>query len=170
MATLSIASVFVVRAERKTWSQNAIYPATTQASSTIQPDARVIFVSGKQINSEIHKVPEIGAGTFHVELMDYNAKTGGVDVLRRTKPYRAEVHKRLVDMWYVIEGEGTLVTGGSLSQPIQTEADEFRGQAIVGGEDRHIGPGDFVRIPAGVPHWVSKVDGTEIIYLVVKTP
>ena len=91
-------------------------------------------------------------------------------MLRRTKPGRAEVHKRLVDMWYVIQGEGTLVIGGSLSEPAETEPDEFRGLAIVGGEERHIAPGDFVRIPAGVPHWIRKIEGTEIIYLVVKAP
>ena len=90
--------------------------------------------------------------------------------MRRTKPYHAEIHKHLVDTWYVIEGEGTLVTGGSLSAATEIEPDEFRGPAIVGGEERHIAPGDFVRIPAGVPHWISKVEGTEIIYLVVKAP
>jgi mannose-6-phosphate isomerase-like protein (cupin superfamily) len=148
----------------------AVNPANAQETSTAQADSKVILVSGKQINSEIHKVSEVGPGTFRVELMAYNAKTGGADVLRRTKPYRAEVHKRLVDMWYVIEGEGTLVTGGSLSEPTQTEADEFRGPTIVGGEERHIAPGDFVRIPAGVPHWIRKIEGTEIIYLVVKAP
>jgi len=103
-------------------------------------------------------------------LTTYNPKMGGADVLRRTKPYRAEVHKHFVDMWYVIEGEGTLVTGGSLSAATETEPDEFRGSTIVGGEERHIAKGDFVRIPAGVPHWISKIDGTEIIYLVVKAP
>lgn len=103
-------------------------------------------------------------------LTAYNPKTGGADVVRRTAPYRAQVHKRLVDTWYVIRGEGTLVTGGSLSEPTQTEADEFRGPGIVGGEERHIAPGDFVRIPAGVPHWISKIDKTEIIYLNVQAP
>lgn len=139
-------------------------------SLSAQDNSKVTFVSAKQLDSEIHKVPEIGPGTFRIELTTYKAKTGGADVLRRTKPYRAEVHKRLVDMWYVIEGEGTLVTGGSLSEPTQTEADEFRGPAIVGGEERHIAPGDFVRIPAGVPHWISKIEGTEIICLIVKAP
>lgn len=51
----------------------------------------------------------------------------------------------------------------------ETEPDEFRGPTIVGGDERRIGKGDFVRIPAGVPHWISKIEGTEIIYLVVKT-
>jgi mannose-6-phosphate isomerase-like protein (cupin superfamily) len=175
VSALAVSAVFAAWLKRNgRWqivaAQDAIYQAKAQETSTAQADSRVILVSAKQINSEIHKVSEVGPGTFRVELTAYNATTGGADVLRRTKPYRAEVHKRLVDMWYVIQGEGTLVTGGSLSEPTQTEADEFRGPGIVGGDERHIAPGDFVRIPAGVPHWVNKIEGTEIIYLVVKAP
>jgi len=31
-----------------------------------------------------------------------------------------------------------------------------------------ISKGDFIRVPAGVPHWVKKIDGKEIVYIVVK--
>lgn len=173
VAMLWLTCVFAVWTERNgRWqivaAQDAIYQVKAQETSAAQADSRVILVSAKQINSEIHKVSEVGPSTFRVELTTYNPKTGGADVVRRTKPYRAEVHKHLVDMWYVIEGEGTLVTGGSLSAATETEPDEFRGPTIVGGEERHIAKGDFVRIPAGVPHWISKIEGTEIIYLVVK--
>ena len=30
------------------------------------------------------------------------------------------------------------------------------------------GKGDIIDIPAGVPHWVSKIDGKELVYLTVK--
>jgi quercetin dioxygenase-like cupin family protein len=57
-----------------------------------------------------------------------------------------------------------------MSEPTQTETDEFSGTGIVGGEECHIARGDFVRIPAGIPHWISKIDGTEIIYLNLQAP
>jgi quercetin dioxygenase-like cupin family protein len=38
----------------------------------------------------------------------------------------------------------------------------------VGGEERTIGKGDFIRIPKGVPHWVKTIEGGEIVYIVVK--
>lgn len=151
-------------------AQDTAHGMTAPKGSPAQADSKVIFFSAKQLDSEIHKVPEVGPSTFRVDLNEYSAAKGGASVLRRTKPYRAEVHKQLVDMWYVIRGEGTLVTGGSLSQSTETETDEFRGPSITGGEERHIAPGDFVRIPAGVPHWISKIDGNEILYLVVKAP
>jgi len=175
VATLGVTCVFAVWTERSgRWqivaAQDAIYQAKAQETSKAQANSRVIVASAKQINSEIHKVSEIAPGTFRVELTTYNSQTGGVDVIRRTKPWRAEVHKHFVDTWYVIEGEGTLVTGGALSAATETEPDEFRGPSIAGGEERHIAKGDFVRIPAGVPHWISKIEGTELIYLVAKAP
>ena len=139
-------------------------------TSTGARSSGVIFLPSKQLESEIHKAPGVGPDTFSLELGEYSAAKGGAEVVRRTKPHRAEVHKVLIDVWYVIRGEGTLVTGGSLAQPTQTEPDEFRGPAIAGGDEQHIGPGDFVRIPAGVPHWIRQIDGDEIDYLVVKLP
>ena len=77
------------------------------------------------------------------------------------------MHQAVTDVWYVISGSGTLVTGGTLTEPVQTEPDEVRGKAISGGDSRHVAKGDIVTIPTGIPHWLSKIDG-EIIYLVVK--
>ena len=53
-------------------------------------------------------------------------------------------------------------------EQVTISKDELRGRGIAGGDERHIAPGDFVRIPAGVPHWIRKIDGDEIYYLVVK--
>lgn len=175
VAMIAVASVFAAWVKHNgrlesVAAYGAIYQAKVQAAPTTQDESRVIFFSAKQLDSEVHKLPEVGPGTYRVDLNEYSASKGGASVLRRTGPGRAEVHKRLTDMWYVIQGEGTLVTGGSLSQSTETETDEFRGPTIVGGDERRIGKGDFVRIPAGVPHWISKIEGTEIIYLVVKAP
>lgn len=134
-----------------------------------QDDTKVIFVSAKQLNTQIHEATEVGAGVSRIDLTEYTSSKGGAMVMRRTKPYRAELHKRLVDIWFVTAGGGTLVTGGSLSEPVQTDANEFRGPGITGGQEQHVAQGDFVRIPAGVPHWLRGIDGDEILYLVVKT-
>ena len=40
------------------------------------------------------------------------------------------------------------------------------GPSIQGGVTQHIKTGDVVVIPAGVPHWFSKIDGS-ITYIVV---
>ncbi len=157
VVTLVAASVFAA------WSKSHAQPATAD-------EAKVTFFSAKQLESEIHRVSEAAPGTFLFALTEYDPRKGGTTLIRRISPGRAEVHKRLADVWYVISGEGTLVTGGSLAEPAETQSDEPRGPAITGGSETHIAPGDFVRIPAGVPHWIRQIDGKELRYLVVKVP
>lgn len=131
-----------------------------------QDNGKVIFVPAKQLESDIRKAPEQRPSISWIDFVD--SPTYSVTVIRRAAPDRSEVHQRVADIWYVIEGGGTLVTGGSLTDTKETEADELRGRAISGGEERHIAKGDFVRIPTGVPHWLRTIDGGEIVYLVVK--
>ena len=136
------------------------------AQAAAQDALNVVFVPTKQLQSDIHKAPQRGPGLSYIDLVktpEYLA-----DITRRTAPGLAEVHKGVTDIWYVVEGGGTLVTGGSLTGVTETSPGELRGSGVSGGEERKIAKGDFVRIPAGVPHWVRKIDGEEILYLVVK--
>ena len=57
------------------------------------------------------------------------------------------------------------MTGGRLVDGKSMEPGEIRGQTISGGIARHIGKGDLIDIPAGVPHWVSAISGKELVYL-----
>ena len=146
----------------------SITTVAANAQTASQNASNVIFFSAKQLDAEIHKAPEDHPGTSFIDLIEYSPEKGGISITRRTKPTRADVHQRLIDTWYVIKGSGTLVTGGALVEPVTISKDELRGRGIAGGDERHIAPGDFVRIPAGVPHWIRKIDGDEIYYLVVK--
>ncbi len=87
--------------------------------------------------------------------------------VRRAAVGEAEIHERETDIWYVIAGRGSLVTGGSMPGSKITGPGELRSSAIQGGQRREVGPGDVVTIAAGVPHWLGRVDG-EIQYLVIK--
>jgi mannose-6-phosphate isomerase-like protein (cupin superfamily) len=84
-------------------------------------------------------------------------------------PGGAEVHAEWADVWYVLRGKATLVTGGSVVEGVTTRPGEINGKAIVGGDERQLKGGEVVVIPSGVPHWISKVQG-EVVYLVVKAP
>jgi len=87
--------------------------------------------------------------------------------IRRGASGEAELHEKEIDVWYVLEGGGTLMTGGTLADPKTTAPGEVRGSGIKGGETRPVGKGDVVTIAAGVPHWMSKLDAP-MQYLVVK--
>jgi mannose-6-phosphate isomerase-like protein (cupin superfamily) len=60
----------------------------------------------------------------------------------------ASVHEKEAELFYIIDGGGTLVMGGQLA-----------GTKIEGGTARKISKGDFVLVPEGVPHWFSTIDG-----------
>ena len=87
--------------------------------------------------------------------------------LHRTSAGQSEVHDKDTDVFYVIEGSATFVTGGKLVAGKTTAPGETRGTSIDGGQSRHLSKGDVITIPKGTPHWFQKVDGS-VTYFVVK--
>src|SRR5262245_190572 len=71
-----------------------------------------------------------------------------VNIRRITNAETALIHPVTVDVWVVLEGSGTLTTGGKLVDG-----------KIVGGESHSIKAGDVEYIPANLPHGVSGVNG-----------
>ncbi|MGH9584340.1 MAG: cupin domain-containing protein [Bryobacteraceae bacterium] len=80
----------------------------------------------------------------------------------------AEFHAHDADVFFVVSGKATLVTGGMILNPKTISPGEIRGSSIRGGERHALAAGDVVHIPARVPHWVI-VDGSQpFAYFVVK--
>ena len=71
-----------------------------------------------------------------------------VNIRRITAAETALVHPITADLWVVLEGGGTLTTGGVLEKG-----------KILGGQTRQVKVGDVVYIPSGLPHGVSGVNG-----------
>lgn len=91
-----------------------------------------------------------------------------MEVAHRTASGEAELHLIKNDIFYVLSGNATLVTGGTISGKHGTAPNEFRGPSITGGQKHKIGPGDWLTIPASVPHQLLLEPGTEFTYAVVK--
>lgn len=90
-----------------------------------------------------------------------------VQGIRRAVPGQAEIHEKETDIFYVTDGEGTIVTGGTMVGGKQTAPNQLRGSEVKGGEVRHLKTGDVIVIPAGVPHWFKEVSPS-INYLTIK--
>jgi mannose-6-phosphate isomerase-like protein (cupin superfamily) len=93
----------------------------------------------------------------------------GIAVRRRSgagEPQYAIVHPFSTEIYYIVEGTGTLVTGGMLEMPLapSTDPDVVRSKAIKDGVTRKVATGDVIVVPPGTPHWFSAIDGT-ITYL-----
>jgi mannose-6-phosphate isomerase-like protein (cupin superfamily) len=75
----------------------------------------------------------------------------------------ASVHEREAEMFYVIDGAGTLVTGGTLRDEKRTNAENLTGSAIDGGTPRRIAKGDWVMVPEKTAHWFSQIEATLVL-------
>jgi len=111
---------------------------------------------------------------------EYNV---GVGVVHRAKTEGRDIgggieHSQIAEIYHIISGNGTLVTGGTIENPKDTPADSpvvttlngpsTGGGKVTGGKSRKLGPGDVVIIPPNTPHWWTEITGDQIVYLVVR--
>ena len=85
----------------------------------------------------------------------------------RSGPGQVEVHDKEVDVMYIVEGEATFVSGGTMIGGKNTSPGQWLGKEIQGGETRHVVKGDMIMVPAGVPHWYKEIPGS-LNYVLVK--
>lgn len=87
-------------------------------------------------------------------------------IARRTTAGQVEVHRKETDIFYIVDGEATFVTGGTMVGGKETRPDQLLGTDIQGGETHHLKKGDFIEIPAGTPHWFKDVPAPISYYMV----
>ncbi len=88
---------------------------------------------------------------------------------RRDGPGKSEVHLVDTDIFYVLDGAATLVTGGALVGGETTAPNEIRGSAIDGGAVQRLAKGDLIVVPRGTPHWFKEVSPPFVYYTVKVT-
>ena len=120
------------------------------------PATTATFIASKNVSAAFAK------GMPLLETAGYK-----VHASRRVEPGQAEIHTLDTDVIYVVEGAATLVTGGKVPDAKPIAPNELRGSKIEGGQEHHIGKGDVVIIPNGLPHQFSAVTG-ELHYFVCK--
>ena len=80
-------------------------------------------------------------------------------------PGGANLHEvNTTEIYYMVEGVATLVTGGTLTET----NDRTAGRGIEGGVSRRVTKGDVIIIPGYTAHWFSELE-TDIEYLIIRT-
>ena len=117
-----------------------------------------------QINAELDKSMS-KLGVVAGQVTSIVEAGGGLIVVRRRQegPNNASVHDDLTEVYNIVGGSGTFVTGGAIANP------QDRTAGLSGGVSRHVKAGDFVVLPPGTPHWFSKIDGS-ITYVETRFP
>lgn len=93
----------------------------------------------------------------HYTMLAFRKKSGG-----------GELHQNFADIFFILRGHATVVTGGRLIDEKTTGPGELRGKAVEGGTRQELRDGDVVHIPAGMPHQMLLADGDTVTYFVVK--
>lgn len=93
----------------------------------------------------------------HHTMLAFREKSGG-----------GELHQNFADMFTILDGHATLITGGEVVDAKTTAPGEIRGSSVKGGTAQELKAGDVVHIPAGVAHQMQLAAGDTITYFVVK--
>ena len=142
-------------------------------TQTILP---ALDVTAAEVKAFIDKLPKDVVSDQPIRVTDVGGYKVGVYGVFRSKavPGDANVHETTVtEIYYMLEGSATLVTGGKLVNDRSagvspnTGKPNRRGSAIEGGVSRHVVPGDIIIIPGRLPHWWSTLD-TDIKYLIYR--
>ncbi len=141
-----------------------------QAEST-NKTAPAIYITGADIQATLKKAPADSVTDQAIRTITVGNLNVGVGVVHRSaKAAQTSVmHDELTEIYHVISGSGTLVTGGTMAKPERFPADSatvkdlagpsWRGANLEGGVSRKIKAGDVVIIPAGSGHFFSQIDG-----------
>ncbi len=128
---------------------------------TLLVAAAVLIAAGDEKVTYVGHEKAAKGGTL-ISGSDFN-----IQINTRTGPGQVEVHDKETDTFYVIDGDATFVTGGTMIGGKVTAPNQQRGTEIRGGETHRLTKGDVMAVPAGVPHWFKEVPRS-INYYVVK--
>ena len=158
--------------------------APVAISATSEPSTEAAFLTASTISQAIKAMPAKAALDQPLRTVDGGTANVGIFIVHRpqepdqgcTIEHDTLVNDRTTSIFLVLDGAGTLVTGGKLAKPTPLSSDDpdlklvgsgSRGKGIQNGQSRHIRKGDVVIIPAGVPHGFSAIEKS-ITYEVVR--
>ena len=155
---------------------------TAQAVTRSQsgtPQRPAVDITNAEIRATIKTAPTGAVTDQQIRVVDIGTYNVAVGVLHRAAKAKqtAISHAQVTEVYHIMDGAGTFVTGGEMLEPTPSPADgntvkvlvgpSTGGTSIRGGQSRRVGPGDVIVIPPGVAHWFSAVE-SDMNYLVVR--
>lgn len=155
--------------------------AFAQESKPSCNQCQATYITNDEIQAYFKRVPAgLGVADQQVRAVDVGHSNVDIGVVYRgkfTTPNAVAEHDLVSEVYHVIDGEATLVTGPDITDLKKRPADDRavkllngpggNGAAIRNGKTYQLKPGDVVIIPAGVGHWFTKIDD-HIRYLMVR--
>jgi len=129
-------------------------------------------VSNSDIQAFINALPRDVVSDKAIRIVDVGGYHVGVFGVFRPKTIKQEANlhqTKVTEIYYILDGTATLVTGGTLPDPhpLRAGSTTFQSTRIEGGVSRKVSRGDVVIIPGRTPHWFSSQDG-DLRYLIFR--
>jgi mannose-6-phosphate isomerase-like protein (cupin superfamily) len=140
-------------------------PAVAQTAS--DPTS---FADAKQVQAQLKAMlaeMKPGQGFAWKPLVRDGSNNAAIEIWK--KPGKPAVHPDQAEYAIVLEGAGTLVSGGTMPDREVRNPTLVEGSKIEGGTTRTLAPGDVILVPAGVPHWFG-ITGERLVLLGIKLP
>jgi mannose-6-phosphate isomerase-like protein (cupin superfamily) len=135
-------------------AQQASAPATKLFSSASDVTAMIARAKAERKPDQANFIQPILTLAPYSANLEY--RVAGINA-------NAAIHEGDAEMFLVVEGAGTIVTGGTLREARRTNAQNLSGVGIDGGQSRRIAKGDFVIVPEGTPHWFGEIEETLVL-------
>ena len=155
-----------------------------QAPASSLPRGTATDVSNADIMAAVQKTAASPTSDQALRVVSINNEYNvSIGVVHRAKRDRSQTggaieHSEITEVYHVISGNGTLMTGGAIqdatpSAPTSAVVTVLNGPStggasVRGGVSRTLGPGDVVIIPPNTPHWFTEITSDQIVYLVVR--
>ena len=130
------------------FAQQVVTPETT--AGVYMSAADVAAAVAKLPKNPLASVPVFKIGSFNVNVEHRLGAPAAAQA--------ASVHDKDAELFFMMDGTATLVTGGKLVEGTK-DGDNWRGKSIEGGKSQKMSKGDFMMVPAGVPHWFTDING-----------
>ena len=116
--------------------------------------------------AHLHQLARQGDGSAGETLKAYPRHSAILSF--RSRDGEAEIHENFADVFYILDGRTTLVTGGKVVGARLTKPGETRGSSIEGGTRQELRAGDVAHVPAGLPHQMLVAGDKTVTCLVLK--
>lgn len=114
----------------------------------------------------LHKLAKNGDGSAGETLKEYPRHCAMLSF--RSRDGQAEVHENFADLFVVIEGRATLVTGGTVAGAESVGPGEIRGISVENGTRQELRAGDVAHVPASTPHQMLVAGDQTVTCMVIK--
>jgi mannose-6-phosphate isomerase-like protein (cupin superfamily) len=162
-----------------------VFTLLAVSAQDVQPTCKMCpgtYIPNDEIQAYIKRAVANRIVDQQVRAIDIGKSNVDIGVVHRGKlsapaPDSVAEHDQVSEVYHVIDGSATLVTGpdlvGAKRRPADNEAVKMlngpgnNASSIRNGESHDLKAGDVIVIPAGTGHWFTKIDD-HITYLMIR--